>query len=503
MRIKCSVPLPCLLINMMTKEKARDSIAYILGFKPVKTARHRVLVIVSHLFLWGLFLAMPLLIYRIRILDNTFIYRELVTKSFLVILFYINYYYLLPRFFQRRKVANYFLSITAALLLLCVVNIVTEYFFREHLRANAKHYILTSRMGPGGRMITVKDSVTGDGFFTQALPAIPAMPTLHVAGANYQEPTMVAGTVNLINDDTMRRRMHMWKQYFHTRHPQDTMIEAPVTAVAGVTMPAGMRLFRGGPLGERGIFWMGFSMVLMNTLSSGVIILLISGFIKLANSFIISEKQKKALENERLNAELNFLKLQINPHFLFNTLNSIYSQAHLKSEQTEYSILKFSQIMRYVLYDSTTEKIPLKKDLEYIRNYIDLQKLRISKNITIQYAVTGLTSDLLIAPLLLITFIENAFKHGISYSSPSAIDIKIGVTGTDLTLTVGNTIIRHPSYSSERAGGGVGLVNARRRLDVLYPGRYLLDISDNNSIYVVNLKISLDHEADRDQIAHI
>ncbi len=248
---------------------------------------------------------------------------------------------------------------------------------------------------------------------------------------------------------------------------------------------------------------MGFSMVLMNTLSSGVIILLISGFIKLANSLLISEKQKKALENERLNAELNFLKLQINPHFLFNTLNSIYSQAHLKSEQTEYSILKFSQIMRYVLYDSTTGKIPLKKDLEYIRNYIDLQKLRISKNITIQYDVTGVTSDLLIAPLLLITFIENAFKHGISYSSPSAIDIRIGVTGTDLTLTVGNTIIRNPLHNRDSAGGGVGLVNARRRLDVLYPGRYLLDISDNNSIYVVNLKISLDHETDHDQVAHM
>ncbi|WP_315816481.1 sensor histidine kinase [Paraflavitalea speifideaquila] len=232
----------------------------------------------------------------------------------------------------------------------------------------------------------------------------------------------------------------------------------------------------------------------------GVIILLISGFIKLANSLIISEKQKKALENERLNAELNFLKLQINPHFLFNTLNSIYSQAHLKSEQTEYSILKFSQIMRYVLYDSTTEKIPLTRDLEYIRNYIDLQKLRISKNITIQYEVSGVTNDLLIAPLLLITFIENAFKHGISYSSPSAIDIRIGVIGTDLSLTVGNTIIRKPMPVGEISGGGVGLVNARRRLDVLYPGRYLLDISDNNSIYVVNLKITLDHESERDQL---
>jgi sensor histidine kinase YesM len=295
----------------------------------------------------------------------------------------------------------------------------------------------------------------------------------------------------------MRTRMRLWKRYFNSRHPADTMPMA--VAHAEPAMP----FFREGPFGERSIFWMGFSMVLMNTLSSGVIILLISGFIKLANSLLISEKQKKLLENERLNAELNFLKLQINPHFLFNTLNSIYSQAHLKSEQTEYSILKFSQIMRYVLYDSTTEKIPLTRDLEYIRNYIDLQKLRISKNITIQYDVSGVTDDLVIAPLLLITFIENAFKHGISYSSPSAIDIRIGVTGTDLTLTVGNTIIRKPMSTSELTGGGVGLVNARRRLDVLYPGRYLLDISDNNSIYVVNLKITLDHETERDQIAHM
>lgn len=486
----------------MTKEKARDSIAYILGFKPVKTTRHRVLVIVSHLFLWGLFLAMPLLIYRIRILDITFFYRELINKSFLVILFYINYYYLLPRFFQRRKIANYFVSITAALLLLCALNITIEYFFREHLRTHARRFILASRMGGGG-VIAFKDSLINTGFAAHDGPGLPVMSTFHVSEDGVGQEGFAVG-INNIDHDSLRRQWRLYRKIYNRPHPADTMPmpAAPVGAV-GATSVVGpdMPFFRGGPFGGRGMFWIGLPMVLMNTLSSGVVILLISGFIKLANSLIISEKQKKALENERLNAELNFLKLQINPHFLFNTLNSIYSQAHLKSEQTEYSILKFSQIMRYVLYDSTTEKIPLKRDLEYIRNYIDLQKLRISKNITIQYEVTGVTSDLLIAPLLLITFIENAFKHGISYSSPSAIDIKIGVTGTDLTLTVGNTIIPRPAQTGELTGGGVGLVNARRRLDVLYPGRYLLDISDNSSIYVVNLKITLDHETDRDQVA--
>lgn len=477
----------------MTKEKARDAIFYILGFKPVKTARHRVMVIVSHMILWGLFLAMPLLIYRIRILDATFFYRELVTKSFLVILFYVNYYYLLPAFFQRGKMANYFLSIVGALVLLFALNAGTEYFFREHLRMHPRRYILTSRMGNG--VIAVKDSVVESRLFPdgQGGPTQPAMSSFQFAGSGQR----IEGAVILNHQvvvDTLYRPARPWHRTFHTGLPRDSHAVQPV-------IPAGGPFFREGPFNERGIFWMGFPMVLMNTLSSGVLILLFGGFIKLANSLIVSEKQKKALENERLNAELNFLKLQINPHFLFNTLNSIYSQAHLKSEQTEYSILKFSQIMRYVLYDSTTEKIPLTRDLEYIRNYIDLQKLRISRNITIQYEVTGATGDLLIAPLLLITFIENAFKHGISYSSPSAIDIKINVTGKDLTLTVGNTIIRKTAAATE-ASGGVGLVNARRRLDVLYPNRYLLDISDNNSIYVVNLKITLDHESGSDQIVH-
>jgi LytS/YehU family sensor histidine kinase len=234
-----------------------------------------------------------------------------------------------------------------------------------------------------------------------------------------------------------------------------------------------------------------YMIALKDALSSGIVILLLSGTIKLAHSLFISEKQKKMLENERLNAELNFLKLQINPHFLFNTLNSIYSQAHFKSEQTEHSILKFSRIMRYVLYDSATEKMCLSQDLEYISNYIDLQQLRLSKNITVQYNVTGEVAGLSIAPLLLITFIENAFKHGISYTAPSEIKIAIAVTGKELSLTVGNAINR----LNREATGGVGLINARRRLDVLYPNRHHLDVMETDHLYIVNLKIELDHES--------
>src|SRR6185369_6873418 len=104
----------------MQKEKVRDAIAYVLGFKPVKKSWHKVLVILSHAILWGLFLTIPLFIYRIRIVDYSFFYRELINKSFLIVLFYIHYYFLLPRFFQRRRLVNYFLSIVAALLFLCL-----------------------------------------------------------------------------------------------------------------------------------------------------------------------------------------------------------------------------------------------------------------------------------------------------------------------------------------------------------------------------------------------
>jgi LytS/YehU family sensor histidine kinase len=234
-----------------------------------------------------------------------------------------------------------------------------------------------------------------------------------------------------------------------------------------------------------------YLLTIRDALSSGIVILLLSGVIKLGHSLFISEKQKKLLENERLNAELNFLKLQINPHFLFNTLNSIYSQAHFKSEQTEYSILKFSRIMRYVLYESAVEKIALSQDLEYISNYIDLQLLRLSKNITVQYNVTGPVAGLSIAPLLLITFIENAFKHGISYTTPSEIKIAIAVTGKELSLTVENAV----TQLNRGSAGGVGLINARRRLDVLYPGRHLLDVVTTDHLYIVKLKIELDHES--------
>jgi len=228
-------------------------------------------------------------------------------------------------------------------------------------------------------------------------------------------------------------------------------------------------------------------MTLNNAVSSFVLFFLIGGFIRLAFSFIKNQNEKKLLENARLNAEINFLKSQINPHFLFNTLNSVYAQAHSRSDKTEVSILKLSELLRYMLYDSGENRVELSKDIQYINNYIDLQKLRLSSKVMINYTVTGKLDGYYIAPLLLITFIENAFKHGISYSQSSSINIEIKTIDETLTLVVSNPLVQTNTF----ADGGLGLKNVTRRLELLYPDKYQLLIQQENNYHIVNLNLDL------------
>jgi two-component system LytT family sensor kinase len=230
--------------------------------------------------------------------------------------------------------------------------------------------------------------------------------------------------------------------------------------------------------------------VLSNGASSFFLLFLLGGFIRLASSYFRNQNEKKALENANLNAEVNFLKAQINPHFLFNTLNGIYSQAHEKSEHTEHTVLKLSELLRYVLYDSGEDKVDLQKDLRYISNYVDLQKMRLSSKVTVNYTIKGDPVTLTIAPLLLTAFIENAFKHGVSYSMSSVININISIFEKTLTLTVTNPVIQNNSFVS----GGLGLRNVKRRLELLYPGKHQLNISSNDRLFSVHLTINLEND---------
>ncbi len=211
--------------------------------------------------------------------------------------------------------------------------------------------------------------------------------------------------------------------------------------------------------------------------------------IRITDEWFKNERQKKEMENEKLTSELAFLKSQVNPHFLFNILNNICSLARKKSDDTENAIIKLSQLMRYMLFESKDEKVSLEKEVEYLQNYIELQRMRISGKVQINFTVEGPVGQLMIEPMLLIPFVENAFKHGISYIGDSGIDIIMKVTNKELNFSVENSIIRrgNETIPSET---GVGLKNVLRRLELLYPGRHEISINDHDLKYKVLLKIN-------------
>jgi hypothetical protein len=193
----------------------------------------------------------------------------------------------------------------------------------------------------------------------------------------------------------------------------------------------------------------------------------------------------KQTETEKTNAELSYLKAQINPHFLFNTLNSIYSLAILKSDKTADAIVKLAEMMRYVLNDSNVNFVLLEKELKYITNYIDLQKMRLTSNVKLSYSCIGNNYDMKIAPLVLIPFIENAFKHGVNSEENSDIEIKISISESNLELTVKNNIVTTNNNTLHKSG--LGIENTRQRLHLLYPQNHQLDITEKDNLFIVHL----------------
>ncbi|MGE5424017.1 MAG: sensor histidine kinase [Syntrophothermus sp.] len=214
----------------------------------------------------------------------------------------------------------------------------------------------------------------------------------------------------------------------------------------------------------------------------------ISTAIRLTSEWFRIEKEKKDMENEKLISELAFLKSQVNPHFLFNILNNICSLARKKSDKTEDSIIKLSQIMRYMLYDSKDEKVPLEKEVDYLKNYIELQQMRLSGAVTVDFQVDGDVSSKMIEPLLLIPFVENAFKHGITYREDSGILIRLEITKEAILFMVENHIARKQENHNE-GESGIGLKNVLRRLQLLYPDKNKFTCDDDGIIYRIQLKI--------------
>lgn len=202
--------------------------------------------------------------------------------------------------------------------------------------------------------------------------------------------------------------------------------------------------------------------------------------------------QNKVLElqKDNLQLELNALKAQVNPHFLFNTLNNIYSLSLSKSEKTPEMILKLSDMMRYLLYECNVAQVPLQKEINFINNYIDLEKIRHDKNVKIDFSLTGNLDNSEIAPLLLIPFIENSFKHGVNaLLGKGWVDIRLNIMNKKLSLSVVNSRAENNNGGSREKG--IGLENVKKRLELLYPGKYSLSIEPGEEKFSVNLSIDI------------
>ncbi|MEP7129409.1 MAG: histidine kinase, partial [Chitinophagales bacterium] len=211
--------------------------------------------------------------------------------------------------------------------------------------------------------------------------------------------------------------------------------------------------------------------------------------IKYAGQVRSTQTRLLQLQRDNLTLELNALKAQINPHFLFNTLNNIYSLALRKSDKTADMVLRLSDMMRYVLYECNSGAVELEREVEFVTNYIELEKIRHGNHVSISYVQTGDVGDRSIEPLLLIPIVENSFKHGINAQMENGfVEIHLDVLNNSLKLSVENSIPKNGSAGKER--GGIGLENVRKRLDLIYPDHHTLVIESHSDRYKVNLQLN-------------
>jgi two-component system, LytTR family, sensor kinase len=204
--------------------------------------------------------------------------------------------------------------------------------------------------------------------------------------------------------------------------------------------------------------------------------------------FIVDVITNDRLQKETLTMELSFLRSQVSPHFMFNALNSMVSLARKKSDLLEPALLKMSNLMHYMLYDSDEEKVSLNKEVEYIRSYIDLQTMRFGDSVKILFMVQPGNYSHIIEPMLLIPLIENAFKHGVNVADEPEISIELAVAEKEVSLTVSNKTIPYTAQVADKTKG-IGLTNLERRLKILYPGKHQLAAEKKGNWFHASLKI--------------
>ncbi len=230
-----------------------------------------------------------------------------------------------------------------------------------------------------------------------------------------------------------------------------------------------------------------------NLLLGNITMALLSTVLRVIMDWWRYQQEKQDLITRTMQSELRFLKSQINPHFLFNTLNNLYALTLKKSDQAPEIVLKLSEIMRYMLYECNEKQVLLSKEILYMNNYLDLERLRQPKDADISFISKGRVSEQMVAPLLFVPFVENSFKHGLNHqiNGGGFVHISLHVSDNDLEFIIENSKTEHLPQMSHPRSGGIGLVNVKQRLQMLYPDAYSLTIKDEPGRYTVTLNLSL------------
>lgn len=236
-----------------------------------------------------------------------------------------------------------------------------------------------------------------------------------------------------------------------------------------------------------------FLLFLLAGLRGAITIGGLAAAIKLMKYWYIKEQRNLLLEKENMESQLQLLKAQIHPHFLFNTLNNIYSFTQTTSPAAAKMVTGLSDLLRYILYEGAQSFVPLSKELKMIEDYINLEKIRYGNKLELHLDLPVHTNDLLIAPLLLLPLVENCFKHGTSNVLEQPwIHLQVSIKNTELQMKLLNGKVNHPATNTNSAG--IGIKNVQQRLSLLYPGKHELNITSEEDVFIVNLKLEQQKE---------
>ncbi len=221
------------------------------------------------------------------------------------------------------------------------------------------------------------------------------------------------------------------------------------------------------------------------------LLLSISTIFSISTEWYRQQRERIELENRNMSTELQFLKSQINPHFLFNTLNNLYALTLKKSDSAPEVVLKLSEMMRYMLYESNETKVPLASEISFIQNYLDLENIRQGGSSEITMHIKGNPNGHEIAPLLFIPFIENAVKHGLNKTRDGQVQIVMQISDEEVNFKIQNPMVDEDKETLDKHSGGIGLINVKRRLSLLYPKHHTIRLRQRDQVYYVELNIQL------------